>query len=85
MISILLLLLLCEKCPNTEIFLVRISRIRTEFGKIRTRKNSVFGQFSRSISLRVLDLHKFYHPNRNVVVVKVFVALPKLAGFPQLN
>ena len=24
------------------------SRIRTEYGKIRTRKNSVFGHFSRS-------------------------------------
>ena len=32
-----------EKCPNTEFFL---SRILTEYGKIRTRKNSVFGHFS---------------------------------------
>ena len=27
---------LCEKCPNTEFFLVRISRIRTEYGEIRS-------------------------------------------------
>ena len=32
-------------CPNTEFFLVRI---QSECGKIRTRKNSVFGHFSRS-------------------------------------
>ena len=55
-----------EKCPNTELFLVRIYCIRTEYGeilrfrysislriqseyrKIRTRNNSVFGHFSRS-------------------------------------
>ena len=34
-----------EKCPNTEFFLVRI---QPECGKIRTRKNSVFGHFSHS-------------------------------------
>ena len=28
------------------------SRIRTEYGKIRTRKNSVFGHFSRSATDR---------------------------------
>ena len=37
-------LTLHEKCPNTEFFLVRI------FRKIRTRKISVFGQFSRSVN-----------------------------------
>ena len=35
-----------EKSPNTEFFLVRI--IHSECGKIRARKNSVFGHFSRS-------------------------------------
>ena len=39
---------LCEKCPNTEFFLVPIFRIWTEFKEIRTRKNSVFGFFLRS-------------------------------------
>ena len=34
-----------EKCPNTELFQVRI---QSECGKIRTRNNSVFGHFSRS-------------------------------------
>ena len=34
-----------KKCPNTELFLVRI---HSECGKIRTRKNSVFGHFSPS-------------------------------------
>ena len=46
-----------EKCPNTELFLVRIFlysdyevnlRIQSEYREIRTRNNSVFGQFSRS-------------------------------------
>ena len=37
-----------EKCPNTEIFLVRI---QPENRKIPTRKNSVFGHFSRSDGL----------------------------------
>ena len=36
---------LCEKCPNTEFFLVCI---KSEYRKIRTRKNSVFGHFSRT-------------------------------------
>ena len=35
-----------EKCPNTELFLVRI---QSECGKIRTRNNPVFEHFSRSI------------------------------------
>ena len=34
-----------EKCPNTELFLVRI---QSEYRKIRTINNSVFGHFSRS-------------------------------------
>ena len=37
---------LCEKCPNTEYFLVRI---QSKCGKIRTRKHSVFGDFSCSV------------------------------------
>ena len=45
---------LYEMCPNTEFFLVRIFfwfvslRIQSECGKIRTRKNTVLGHFSRS-------------------------------------
>ena len=37
-----------EKCPNAEFFLVHIFRIWTKYGKIRTRKNSLFGHFLRS-------------------------------------
>ena len=36
-----------EKCPNTEVFLVRIF---PHSDSIQTRKNSVFGDFSRSES-----------------------------------
>ena len=51
-----------EKCPNTEFFWPVFSRIRTEYGKIRSlliqsecgkipaRKNSVFGHFSHSVA-----------------------------------
>ena len=53
---------LCEKCPNTEFFWSVFPRIWTEYGdiyavnfciqseyeKIRTRKNSVFGHFLHS-------------------------------------
>ena len=45
------LLTLREKGPNAELFLSRISVfscIQFECSKIRTRNNSVFGQFSRS-------------------------------------
>ena len=38
-----------EKCPNAEIFLVCI---QSECGKLRTRKNSVFGHFSRNVYLK---------------------------------
>ena len=37
-----------EKCSNTEFFCSVFSRIQSECREIRTRKNSVFGQFSRS-------------------------------------
>ena len=58
------MLILRERCPNTELFLVRIFlyldwirrftvnlRIQSEYRKIRTRNNSVFGHFSRSVTL----------------------------------
>ena len=38
-----------KKCPNTELFLVRVNlRKQPEYRKIRTRNNSAFGHFSRS-------------------------------------
>ena len=42
----------CEKCPNMEFFLVRI---QSEYRKIWTKKNSVFGHFSRSVLLENID------------------------------
>ena len=56
---------LCEKCPNKEFFLVRI---QSECGKIRIRKNSVFGHFSRSGTLSVVMMsfrkycRKYFRP-----------------------
>ena len=40
--------ILCRNCPNTEFFWSVFSRIHYKYGKIRTRKNSIFGHFSRS-------------------------------------
>ena len=37
--------ILLEKCPNMELFLVRI---HSEYRKIWTKNNSIFGRFSRS-------------------------------------
>ena len=42
---------LCKRCPNTEFFLIRISHIQSKYGKIRTRKNSIFGHFLHSVSM----------------------------------
>ena len=39
-----------EKCPNTDFFLVRIFLYSVRYRKIQTRKNSVFGHFSHSVS-----------------------------------
>ena len=39
------LLITFEKCPNTEFFWSVFPRIWTEYGNIRTSKNSVFGHF----------------------------------------
>ena len=53
-----------EKCPNTEFFLVRIflysDCIQSECREIRTRKNYVFGYFSRSPIWRVLLYEAWY-------------------------
>ena len=38
-----------EKRPNTEFFWSALSCIRCKYRKTRTRKNSVFGHFSRSL------------------------------------
>ena len=37
-----------EKCPNTEFFWSVFSCIQSEYSKIRTGKEYVFGRFSRS-------------------------------------
>ena len=43
-----------EKCPNTEFFWSVFSYNRSEYRKIRTRKNFVFGHFSRSAGFFVI-------------------------------
>ena len=45
----------CVKSVQIRSFFWSIfSRIRTEYGEIRTRKNSVFGHFSRSVNSCVI-------------------------------
>ena len=46
-------LTLREKCPNTEFFLVHIFHIQSECREIRTRRNSVYGHFSRSVGIYI--------------------------------
>ena len=59
-LQLLKMLTLREMCPNTKLFLVCnflysgsyfpvFSCIQSEYRKIRTRNNSVFGHFSRSV------------------------------------
>ena len=45
-----------EKCPNTEFFQVFILLTQSEYRKIRTRKNSVFGHFSRSVRVDLFNM-----------------------------
>ena len=57
-VMILSLSTLLKMCPNTELFLVNL-RIQFECRKIRTRNNTVFGQFSRS-AIRAVFWVRFY-------------------------
>ena len=52
------ILTLREKCPNMELFLVRI---QSEYRKIRTRNNSVFGHFSCSVYQTIVRKFKMVH------------------------
>ena len=85
---------LCEKCPNTELFLFPIFlysdwirrvanlRIQPEYGKIRSRNNSVFGHFSRSVIRTTIN-----HPLCECVPfnvqenIKDYFFLKKAAGY----
>ena len=73
-----------EKCPNRELFMVRISCIRTEYRdlrskywKIRTRNSSEFGLFSRSVTLA--DKRNVKEPNTTMTLANsIFITLGKL-------
>ena len=73
-----------EKCPNRELFMVRISCIRTEYRdlrskywKIRTRNSSEFGLFSRSVTLA--DKRNLKEPNTTMTLANsIFITLGKL-------
>ena len=57
-----------KKCPDTELFLVRI---QSEYRKIRTRNNSVFGHSSRSerfagVLATLLDILRKYQSLRKM-------------------
>ena len=70
----------CVKYVQIQGFLWSVfSRIRTECGKVRTRKNSVFGHFSRSVwfiflplcTIFYIDHNKEYHMTRFEKFLKV--------------
>ena len=79
-----------EKCPNKEFFLDRIFlysfffRIQSEYRKIWTRKNSVFGHFSRSEADRVLWREAFQaltfscHIPRTVLMLVLILVISHL-------
>ena len=77
---------LCEKCPNTEFSLVCFFHIRSKYGKILTRKNSLLGHFSRStifmITLLFLDHTDFCQcslmQQQNCFIFLLAVTLVKL-------
>ena len=78
------LLILCEKCPNAELFLVSIF---PHSDWIRTRNNVIFGHFSRSVKFvhsvsvprsGLLDLSGKNHSPMNSTVTN------KIKHFPQL-
>ena len=79
---------LCEMSPNTEFFPVRISafglnterlslRIQSKCGKIRNRKNSVFGHFSRSVRkytmIRVFS--DSYFPMDRITILSLYAKI----------
>ena len=54
----------CVKSVQIRSFFWSVfSRIRTDYGEIRTRKNSVFGHFSRSVLQR-----KYIAESKNVYI-----------------
>ena len=58
-----------EKCPNTELFL---ARIQTGYRQIRTRNNSVFRHFSRSVTYLKLQ----YVRNPDIFRTRSILKLP---------
>ena len=65
---------------NTEIYGVSL-RIQSECGEIRTRKNSVFGHFSRSSSSKYSNAHD----NRNLWQWLIYPILSQCYIFPPEN
>ena len=80
-----------EKCPNTEFFsglyfpvfglIYSVNlRVQSKYKKIRTRKSSVFGHFSRTVNpfVRQALINPFHstglflHPHENIRKPKVF-------------
>ena len=51
-----------ENCPNTEFFLVRIFLHSNQIQEIRTRKNSVFGRFSRVLPFYIIFFFVIKYP-----------------------
>ena len=79
---------LCEKGLNTEIYEVNL-RIQSQYGKIRTRKNPVFGHFSRSIIyslshvlvLKIVDIVRYLKFRRSFAFLKVATYLANISLF----
>ena len=77
-----------KKCPNTELFLVRVNlRKQPEYRKIRTRNNSAFGHFSRSVC-ETFRMKWYFMPleQKNMeFLIQIYLISIFLIVFLQLN
>ena len=58
-----------KRCPNTEFSLIRISHIQSKYGKIRARRNSIFGHFLHSVSMPNCEVYFSFFSE----ILKVFL------------
>ena len=57
---------------NMERYSVSL-RIQPEYGKIRTRNNSVFGHFSSSVQIANTEWIAVFSPNKKVITRKIWI------------
>ena len=61
-----------ENCPSMEFFLVCIFLYSTEYRKIRTRKNSLYGHFHTVKGNQTIKFGRLKEYNRNIFLEKSY-------------